>query len=411
MTKPDQACLSDRRTGNTAKIPALTGLRAIAALWVLSLHFGEAATASWPSAVRSVFSSGFLGVDLFFVLSGFILAWNYLREDGTLSVSRQEFWRARAARILPVYYVALALSAPLFLQMQFRNGLTPTSIRSAIVTAITSLTLTQSWVVPFSYLWNNPGWSLSVEVFFYLSFPWLAIWMARWPVTNLLRRVAGLYIVTIAAAYLFVAFHPHPPTWKWEHAIDFCIWISWLGCNPLVHAHEFLMGMAACILLRQEQSGRRPEWIRGPVAVYVSALALTGLAMFRGPIPFMPALVGIHGPLFALLIYGLAKQQGLPARILSTRAFVFLGEISYSLYLIHLSVWLIVEGFNREHGFLRQDSLLNVFVCLALSLAVATAVYKGIEEPYRKVLRNRFTRRTAAVAPGVRQYNSPQVNV
>lgn len=403
MTKPDQACASDRKTANQAKIPALTGLRAIAALWVLSLHFGEAATAGWPSAVRSVFSSGFLGVNLFFVLSGFILTWTYLREDGTLSVTREEFWRARAARILPVYYFSLALSAPLFLQMQLRDGLTPTSIRSAIVTAVTTLTLTQSWVTPFSYLWNNPGWSLSVEVFFYLSFPWLAIWVARWPMRKLMRLVAGLYVVTIAAAYVFVAFHSHPPTWKWEPVIDFCIWISWLGSNPLVHAHEFLMGMATCILLRQERSGRRSEWIRGRIAVSVAALMLAGLAMFRGPIPFMPALVGIHGPLFALLIYGLAKQQGLPARILSTPAFVFLGEISYSLYLTHLSVWMIVEGLNRDHGFLRQDSLLNFFVCLAFSLAVAAAIYKGIEEPYRKALRSRFARRIATVPPVARQ--------
>ena len=97
-----------------AKIPALTGLRAIAALWVLALHFGEGVSASWPPAVRSVLSTGFIGVDLFFVLSGFILAWTYLREDGTLSVSRSEFWTARAARILPVYYVSLAISLPMF---------------------------------------------------------------------------------------------------------------------------------------------------------------------------------------------------------------------------------------------------------------------------------------------------------
>lgn len=378
-----------------AKIPALTGLRAIAALWVLGLHFGEAVSASWPRAVRNVLSTGFVGVDLFFVLSGFILAWNYLRDDGTMLVSRSEFWRARAARILPVYYLSLAISIPMFLLMQFHDGVTPQAVWSAVVTAITSLTLTQSWVSPFSYLWNNPGWSLSVELFFYLAFPWLVAWIARWPLARVMRWAAGLYVVTIASAYLFVALHSHPPTWKWEPAIDYCIWISWLGCNPLVHAHEFLMGIAACLWLREEQSGRHKEWMSGPAATSSAIVALAVLVAFRGPIPFMPALVGIYSPLFALLIYGLAKQRGAIAWILSTPLFVFLGEISYSLYLTHLTVWMNVEGFNREHSFLRQSSMLNFLFCLALSLVLASALYKGIEEPYRRVIRNRFGTRLA----------------
>jgi peptidoglycan/LPS O-acetylase OafA/YrhL len=395
--------MTDPRNSGQAKIPALTGLRAIAALWVLALHFGEGVSATWPSAVRSVFSTGFIGVDLFFVLSGFILAWNYLREDGTLSVSRSEFWRVRAARILPAYYISLGLALPMFLLMQFHDGLTPATIRGAIFTGLTSLTLTQSWVSPFSYLWNNPGWSLSVEVFFYLAFPWLAVWIARWPLAKLLRSIAGLYFVTIASAYLFVAFHSHPPTWKWEPTVDYCIWISWLGCNPLVHAHEFLMGIATCLWLREEQRRSRPEWMRGPAAAGVAVFALAVLAAFRGPIPFMPALAGIHSPLFALLIYGLAKQRGIFARILSTRVFVFLGEISYSLYLTHLTVWLNMEGFNREHSFLRQASMLNFSVCLVLSLGLAAAIYRGIEEPYRRVLRTRFRSQVATLSSEVRQ--------
>ncbi len=390
MTELTHAPPADPRSKAQAKIPALTGLRAIAALWVLVLHFGEGVSATWPSAVRSVFSTGFIGVDLFFVLSGFILAWNYLGADGTLSVNRSEFWRARAARILPAYYISLGISLPMFLLMQFHGGVTPATIRGAIVTGLTSLTLTQSWVSPFSYLWNNPGWSLSVEMFFYLAFPWLAARIARWPLAKLVRWVAVLYVVTIASAYLFVALHSHPSTWKWEPAVDYCIWISWLGCNPLVHAHEFLMGIAICRWLREEQRGSRPEWMRGPVATCAALFGLAVLAAFRGPIPFMPALVGIHSPLFALLIYGLAKQRGIFARILSTRAFVFLGEISYSLYLTHLTVWLNMDGFNREHSFLRQDSMLNFCFCLLLSLGLAAAIYKGIEEPYRRVLRARF---------------------
>jgi peptidoglycan/LPS O-acetylase OafA/YrhL len=377
------------------RIPALTGLRAIAAFWVLMLHYGEAVAMGWPQVFRKIFSSGFIGVDLFFVLSGFILSWNYLNEDRSLAVSRGEFWRARAARILPVYYVSLALAIPVFLLMQFHNGITPQTIRSAIVTAVTTLTLTQSWVSPFSFLWNNPGWSLSVEVFLYLAFPYVARWLVRKPLGRILGAAALVYGATIASALVFAAFHSHPTPWKWEPDPDFCIWISWVGCNPVVHFHELLMGSVAFLWLREEQTGARKEFMDGPRAVLLSSVALLALLAWRGPMPFMAALMGVYSPLFALLIYGLAKQRGLVAKLLSTRPFLFLGEISYSLYLTHLIVWWNVEGFNREHSYIKQGSALNFFVCVALSLAISTVLYKGIEIPYRKTLRAHWRKKSA----------------
>jgi len=380
------------------KIPALTGLRAVAAFWVLMLHFGDAVTAGWPLAFRRIFSGGFIGVDLFFVLSGFILSWNYLGGDRGLTCSRADFWRARAARILPLYYGSLALALPLFLLLQFQQGITPEAIRSALSTAATTLALLQSWARPVSIPWNNPAWSLSVEVSLYLSFPFLAAWMsrkparkqARKPLHRVLQITAVTYGATVLGAIAFAAFHSHPSVWKWEPAQDPSVWIPWLCCNPLVHFHELLLGCVAYLCLREEQTGARKEWMAGPKAVWISSVAMIILLVWRGPIPFTAALVGIYSPLFALLIYGLAKQRGLAARILSTPALVFLGEISFALYLTHLTVWSNMEGFNMEHSYIRQDSALNFLVCLSLSLAIATIFYKFIEVPYRKTLRKRW---------------------
>jgi peptidoglycan/LPS O-acetylase OafA/YrhL len=239
-------------------------------------------------------------------------------------------------------------------------------------------------------MWNNPGWSLSVEAFFYAAFPFLVARIANWSVSTLIRVTAAIYIATMGLAYLFVALHSHPPTWKWEPQIDYCMWIAWLGCNPLAHAHEFLMGMAAFVWIREERSGRRPQALSGSTAVWIAICGIVLLTAWHRPIPFMPALAGFHGPLFALLIYGLAKQRGAVARLLSTPAFVYLGEISYSLYLTHVTVWMNVEGFNRDHPYIRQDSMLNVVLCLALAIGVAAACYKFVEEPNRKVLRDRL---------------------
>ena len=372
------------------KIPSLTGLRALAAFWVLMLHFGNAVTTGWPSPFRRVFAGGFIGVDLFFVLSGFILSWNYLDTTGALNCTRAEFWRARAARILPLYYASLMLALPLFLLLQFQQGNTPESIRSALITAASTLSLIQAWVKPSSNPWNNPAWSLSVEVALYLAFPLLAAWIWRKSLRRVFQITALTYGATILFALLFFALHGHPSEWKWEPITDASIWIPWLGCNPLVHFHELLLGALAYLVLRAEQTGARKEWISGPQAVWISSAAVILLLIWRGPIPFMAVLVGIYSPLFALLIYGLAKQQGLAAKILSTRTFVFLGEISFALYLTHLTVWQNMEGFNMEHNYIKQGSALNFLICVVLSLAIATLLYKFIEVPYRKTLRAKW---------------------
>jgi peptidoglycan/LPS O-acetylase OafA/YrhL len=127
---------------------------------------------------------------------------------------------------------------------------------------------------------------------------------------------------------------------------------------------------------------------------------LVALLAWRGPMPFMAALVGVYSPLFTLLIYGLAKQRGLLANLLSTRAFVFLGEISFSLYLTHLVVWWNVEGHNMEHPYIKQGSALNFFVCAGLSLAISTLLYKRIEIPYRKTLRGRWSGKVGRATAG-----------
>jgi peptidoglycan/LPS O-acetylase OafA/YrhL len=354
------------------------------------LHFGEAVTAGWPQPFRRIFAGGFIGVDLFFVLSGFILSWNYLDASGGLNCTRAEFWRARAARILPLYYASLAVALPMFLLLQFQRGLTPESIRSALMTAASTLSLVQAWVKPSSNPWNNPAWSLSVEVALYLAFPFLAAWFANRPLKHILRITALTYGATMLFALVFFALHGQPSEWKWEPITDASIWIPWLGCNPLVHFHELLLGSLAYLLLREEQTGARKEWVSGPKAVWISSAAVILLVIWRGPIPFMAVLMGIYSPLFALLIYGLAKQQGLAARILSTKTFVFLGEISFALYLIHLTVWQNMEGFNLEHNYIKQGSALNFLICVTLSLAIATLLYKFIEVPYRKTLRAKW---------------------
>jgi len=127
-----------------SKLPSLTALRFFAAFWVFCFH-----SFLWMgdrSVVADLSSVGYAGVSVFFVLSGFILSYNYLGSDFTL----KEFWAARAARIAPVYWLTLLLAFPPLLRNLMIGRLSPS------VSVIAAPVFLQSWF-PVPQIWNTPG--------------------------------------------------------------------------------------------------------------------------------------------------------------------------------------------------------------------------------------------------------------
>ena len=121
-----------------------------------------------PRALETFLGNGYLAVTLFFILSGFILAYTY---DGQIDgkTNRLHFWEARFARIYPVYFLSLMLA------FWFERGL-------SLGTRLAVLGMVQAWdprAPQLTGAWNYPAWTLSVEAFFYLCFPFLLPWMSR----------------------------------------------------------------------------------------------------------------------------------------------------------------------------------------------------------------------------------------
>ena len=147
------------------KLDALTGIRFFAAFHVLAFH-------CWPwrdyrGIGAQAAGSGFIGVSLFFVLSGFIFGYNYFGRE----VVPKRFFRDRFARVYPVYALALLVALPAFLR-SFGTANLP-------VYVLTRATLTQAWFPTIVLEWDTPAWSLAVEAFFYLLFPLIAIPIQR----------------------------------------------------------------------------------------------------------------------------------------------------------------------------------------------------------------------------------------
>src|SRR5688572_17859609 len=150
---------------NRTAIASLTGIRFFAAIHVVFFHYAP----GLPHYLGNVVQNGYLAVGLFFVLSGFVLTYNY----GDRKIEPRRFWLARFARIYPAYLLGFLLIAPAVI---VRLQGDPVKLAASGVAAAALL---QGWIPGLALVWNGPGWSLSVEAFFYLLFPLMLPVLAR----------------------------------------------------------------------------------------------------------------------------------------------------------------------------------------------------------------------------------------
>ena len=346
---------------------ALTGLRFVAAVAVVVVHLRGHLAALLPATARvdPALSAGFLGVDLFFVLSGFILGYHYL--DAFPRVGPRAygaFLRHRLARIYPLHLATLGLLALFvgFMGVTGRGLDDPQAYGLRDLAA--NLLLTQCWTFgECAITWNGPAWSLSAEWFAYLCFPALAMVVRR------LRRGGPLLLalaVTVAA----------------QLAITELAGLEG-GLSRIVAT--FTMG----VLLARLHLAGVPRlrwdavalWAAGAATVVAMGLATAG----RSPAPVIP--------LFGLLVLALANSpDGTLAGLLGSTRMRFWGQVSYGLYLTHALVLTVGAAFIRLEivaaaGLPVRLGLLVGYV--VAMLVVAAAAYTEIETPWRRLLRGR----------------------
>jgi peptidoglycan/LPS O-acetylase OafA/YrhL len=236
-------------------LSGLTSIRFFAALWVVLYHLAP----NWDLLrnVGPIVYVGYSAVTLFFVLSGFILSYNYLSSD----YRPQEFWVARAARVLPVYFAALIVSIPVFLHQCLKQGI------PFVPAAFYPVVMVQAWIPKVALLWNGPGWSLSCEAFFYLLFPLILAPMARLFRRTFAGTFAAVWILGIVPSLIYAFVRP-------EGLVDFeshATLLSVIKFNPILRLPEFILGIGigACYV-----DGKR---FSNPVATAV--LSVIGLVV------------------------------------------------------------------------------------------------------------------------------------
>lgn len=349
------------RIKDAGAIHALTALRFFAALWVVLFSY-------WPklagAEVPQLVQRGYLGVELFFILSGFILCHVYLRGFGEQRFSYGTFLWNRLARIYPLHLatclglIGLALAA----------GVAGIGVDASLLdwpSLPANLLLLHAWGFAPTSAFNHPSWSISAEAFAYLSFPLFAA--LAWRLRDKPWLFLGLAVAFAALLYpLFQA------------AAGFSLTLATIKWGALRIVPCFLLGCALHSLWR---SGATQGWNCGVLALVflAGAAVLTSLGA-----PDALTVLCLGGLILSLA--GVAEQGG---KLLTQRPLTYLGEISYSIYMVCVP-WqiLFVNGAAKALGLPDEKLPLWLWIVFVLGvIPVAAALYHLIEKPCRDAMK------------------------
>jgi peptidoglycan/LPS O-acetylase OafA/YrhL len=345
-----------------ADLKPLTTVRFWAAAWVVLYDYWPDLTGGRPLGI----AKGYLGVELFFVLSGFILSHVYLREWEGKRFRYGAFLWARIARIWPLH-VATLIGIGLLGAAATVMGVQMTHSVLAWDALPANLLLVHAWNLAPRVGWNHASWSISAEWFAYLAFPLFALLSAA-----LARRprlaVAGA-LALIVGGY-----------WGFERLADFPLTSATTSFGWLRIAPPFAYGCALHLLWRSGVVKTRREAKLG----LVTALAAVALLTVLGA----PDAATVAA--FGVLILSLAGLSSTGSAWLTHRAGVYLGEASFALYMIAVPWRLAFGGLVGRFLHLPDGAHWPLPVWLAMlagAVPVAMAARNGVERPMRIVLR------------------------
>lgn len=367
----------------TGEIRALTGLRIVAALWVVLFHYRPPLWAASPRLhddMAPLFDAGAQGVDLFFILSGFVLTWNYLDRMGPSWSVRgtMHFLWLRLSRVWPIYLVTMHLAALwIIVTLHVGDFPSPDAEKLTAISYVRQLLMVQLWFEPFfdGTSWDGPAWSISAEWLAYLLFGVLVLVVFR--IARVSRTRTLLTLAVVAAL---------PPTvLLLGTGMLYTPW-SWL---PRIVA-QFTAGALACAgvrRLRLSAAGRRAA---GYVSVALVAGLVAGLYYFNAhPVTGMVDSGALTAVLFLPVVVALSVGTGSLPAVLSTRLMHYGGRISFSLYMIHEPVHTVWDWAVRQYHIVLPMTQAKIAAVGLITAAIGAAMllYHLVEEPAQRWMR------------------------
>ncbi|WP_407482867.1 acyltransferase family protein [Elizabethkingia meningoseptica] len=353
---------------NSVKYDALTGMRAIAAIMVFVYHNRKYWRHDLPWPVMRFISEWHIGVTVFFVLSGFLLAYRYQDMPLESGKSYLKYMLLRIARIFPLYWILLSFY---FLDPPYSRN---------VDTYFLQYTLLYSLFDKYVLTGIVQAWSLNVEFFFYLFSPLLFLLLKKsWKYC--IAFMVGLFILSCAIGY---GLH-----WYNGNAEGFLYPWNFMMSNTFFgRSTEFFFGMLLAYLMKQESklkilSGLKNSTFYGGTMLIVLTIAIAffarnnfvhGVERWEGRLIhelFLPVAI-------AVFFWGLMSEKTWVSKFLSTKFLVLLGNASFVFYLIHISYFNLKL---RSYIYLPDRNFVLLWIC-------AIVIYLCIEKPLYKLCRN-----------------------
>lgn len=359
------------------RLNSLTSLRFIAAFGVFLHHFHMLHDSNnhiikWFS---SVLYEGFVGVTFFYVLSGFIISYSYKQHKEKETYRTSDFLFNRIVRLYPVHLITLLAAIYIYVTPEYLNVIQLDQL------AYNALLIQSAIPDPqYFFSFNGVSWSVSTEMFFYVAFIFL--------VTLNNRQLQVFFFGTLALIVYHMLAVP-----------DTAKYVGWTYyINPAFRAIDFMAGM---LLFRLYDSGKLAIRDSRATLMEVASLAILVAAMAYGMKHVgMKYRYDIYylAPM-ALIVYVFAFGKGAISRAISWKPIVFLGEASFSLYMIHQMCIYVI---NREYKY-NLDSMASTFVFMALTMLTAICIscvlYRFYERPVNQGFRKlRYSRRMNGLA-------------
>lgn len=345
------------------RLEQLTFTRFIAAVAIVIYHYGTHTAVFGNSCIAPVFENAYMGVSYFFLLSGFVMI---VASEGKEQIRFKPFMQHRIARIYPLYFFAILL-------MCFRVGWKAVDMGELLL----ALSTLQSWVPGKAQVINYAAWSLSVEFFFYLIFPFLYNRIYK-KVSFKVIAIGIILVWQLTQVIFYLSIGPHAVLFT---GVD----KATILFHPLIHLNEFLLGNLAGIyfLNRKSLTGRQSYAM--PIILMLALLWIC-LQFRPGPVHYGG---GILSFVLMPLIFLLASDKGWFSRLLKFRWAVFLGEISYGIYILQDTVWSFLPDRlfatylsinTAEH----TTGLFFVRLLVLIGLSALSCFY--LEKPLRKMI-------------------------
>ena len=378
---------------NNHYLPALTGIRFFAIFHIFLFHLVSLYGSEKPEGMENMLagfddapqtlvvfaSNGWISTSLFFLLSGFILAYLYWGEEGQLTTTRRRFWLLRAARIYPIHLIVMTI----ILLMQTPWHLSQDMPLSTLVpSALATMALVQAWVPPWIPLWSWPTWTISALVFLYLIMPWLMTTLSRLSHRQMVIALIAMPFVSIIPTLVYAARQAAGAPWSMN--VD-----MFVANTPLFWVPYFAAGMLMTrifSLSRCKPTRSNPSWFAWGDAAFIVVIAIGCTPGIEQPLKFFIR-QGLLMPLFVMMVLDLARGRGLMARVFSLPGTGYLGETGFSIF-----IWQNIVLIVTYVSFMINPAIgpYQIWIAIVLIMVLAIPSTYLVEKPVARFIRRKY---------------------